>query len=142
MTTVGSLIKSHREKFSWSQSTLADKMGLEQQAVMRYEKDEHDPPLSKIRQFGKVLEINKHDLFSAIFPNESDEISVKEKNQKYGSLQDTLKSIGHFAKLEPPVFKKLNLKQLIETVSSADKHDRDFLISTINSFINHFQKKE
>jgi len=38
MSDLGSLIKAHREKLGLSQSKLADKLGIEQQTVFKYEK--------------------------------------------------------------------------------------------------------
>lgn len=137
----GSLIKARREMLGMTQTVLADKMKLEQQTIMRYENNEHDPPLSKIKMFWRTLEINDYDMFDVLRPDKTKD-SVKEKEQKYETLDDTLKSIEHFAKLEPAAFKKLNLKHLTETIAKADKRNSEFLIKQINNLINHFNHKE
>ncbi len=137
----GSLIKAHREMLGITQTVLADKLGVEQQFVKRYENNEHDPPLSKIQLFWKELEINNYDMFDVLCPDKTKD-SVKEKEHRYETLEDTLKSIEHFAKLEPAAFKVLNLKQLTETIAKANQRNREFLINSISNLINYFNHKE
>ncbi len=66
MKTFGENLKYERKVTGLTQQQLADKMGIKQQQLSRWECDEIEPAVSSIVAIAKALDVSYDDLFDGI----------------------------------------------------------------------------
>lgn len=66
MKSFGENLKYERKIAGLTQQQLADKMGIKQQQLSRWERDEIEPAVSSIVAIAKALDVNYDDLFDGI----------------------------------------------------------------------------
>ena len=59
-------IKKQRKNKGWTQKQLAEKMGIKQQQLSRWEKDKIEPAVSSIVAIAKALDVDFNDLFDGL----------------------------------------------------------------------------
>lgn len=66
MKSFGENLKYERKIAGLTQQQLADKMGIKQQQLSRWERDEIEPAVSSIVAIAKALDVSFDDLFDGI----------------------------------------------------------------------------
>ena len=66
MKSFGENLKYERKIAGLTQQQLADKMGIKQQQLSRWERDEIEPAVSSIVAIAKALDVSYDDLFNGI----------------------------------------------------------------------------
>ncbi len=66
MKSFGENLKYERKIAGLTQQQLADKMGIKQQQLSRWERDEIEPAVSSIVAIAKALDVSYDDLFDGI----------------------------------------------------------------------------
>lgn len=66
MKSFGENLKYERKSAGLTQQQLADKMGIKQQQLSRWERDEIEPAVSSIVAIAKALDVSYDDLFDGI----------------------------------------------------------------------------
>ena len=66
MKSFGENLKYERKNAGLTQQQLADKMGIKQQQLSRWERDEIEPAVSSIVAIAKALDVSFDDLFDGI----------------------------------------------------------------------------
>ena len=66
MKSFGENLKYERKIAGLTQQQLADKMGIKQQQLSRWERDEIEPAVSSIVAIAKALDVSYDDLFDDI----------------------------------------------------------------------------
>ena len=66
MKTFGENLKYERKVSGLTQKQLAEKMGIKQQQLSRWEKDKIEPAVSSIVAIAKALDVDFNDLFDGL----------------------------------------------------------------------------
>ena len=66
MNTFGENLKYERKVAGLTQKQLAEKMGIKQQQLSRWEKDKIEPAVSSIVAIAKALDVDFNDLFDGL----------------------------------------------------------------------------
>lgn len=85
-----SIVKSLREKNRYTQTGLAEELGISRQALIKYENMELDMPLSVVRQFSKLFNVSYECLIDNSLPDENSDTDIRLKliNQRFSKLEE------------------------------------------------------
>jgi len=85
-----SIVRTLREKNRYTQTGLAEELGISRQALIKYENMELDLPLSVVRQLSKLFNVSYECLIDNSLPEESSEVDLRLQliNQKFSKLEE------------------------------------------------------
>ena len=85
-----SIVRTLREKNRYTQTGLAEELGISRQTLIKYENMELDFPLSVIRQLSKLFNVSYECLIDNSLPEESSEVDLRLQliNQKFSKLEE------------------------------------------------------
>ena len=85
-----SIVRTLREKNRYTQTGLAEELGISRQALIKYENMESDLPLSVVRQLSKLFNVSYECLIDNSLPEESSEVDLRLQliNQKFSKLEE------------------------------------------------------
>ena len=89
-----SVIKILREQNRYTQVKLAEVLGISRQALIKYESQELEPPLSVIRGLAKLFSVNYECLIDNILPETNtseDEQIIEQLSKDFLKLKDSEK---------------------------------------------------
>ncbi len=85
-----SIVRTLREKNRYTQTGLAEELGISRQALIKYENMELDLPLSVVRQLSKLFNVSYECLIDNSLPEESSGVDLRLQliNQKFSKLEE------------------------------------------------------
>ena len=72
-----SIVRTLREKNRYTQTGLAEELGISRQALIKYENMELDMPLSVVRQLSKLFNVSYECLIDNSLPDEESETDIQ-----------------------------------------------------------------
>ncbi|MBO4638665.1 MAG: helix-turn-helix transcriptional regulator [Treponema sp.] len=85
-----SIVRILREKNRYTQTGLAEELGISRQALIKYENMELDLPLSVVRQLSKLFNVSYECLIDNFLPDENAELDARLKmiNKNFSKLEE------------------------------------------------------
>ena len=85
-----SIVRTLREKNRYTQTGLAEVLGISRQALIKYENMELDMPLSVVRQLSKLFNVSYECLIDNSLPDEESETDIQLQKiiKSFPKLQD------------------------------------------------------
>ena len=85
-----SILKILREKNRYTQTGLAEELGISRQALIKYENMELDLPLSVVRQLTKLFNVSYECLIDNFLPDQNTELDDRLKmiNKNFSKLEE------------------------------------------------------
>ena len=85
-----SVVKILREKNRYTQTGLAEKLGISRQALIKYENMDLDLPLSVVKQLSKLFNVSYECLIDNCMPedNSEDDYQLKQIIQQFQKLDE------------------------------------------------------
>lgn len=116
MDTIGQRLKFGREKSGLTQRALAEKLGVSQHTIMRWEKDKGCPNAREAAKLAKLLEVTISFLFCA----EEAEEATKPQTRSAEDLDQIVKDLA--AQDPEIVIRFRNMRQQLPELTEEEKH--------------------
>jgi transcriptional regulator with XRE-family HTH domain len=129
----GQIIKILREEKGITQQEMANRMGLKQQSVAKYEKMENPPKLTTMQKIATGLDISIEDLYDAFhYENASSTVPLDYKILSYtgkNTFEEIKKRKQSMINIEVPPEDAHEITHLIDTFQSLNYEGQQRVIS-------------
>lgn len=90
---IGKNIRALRKQAGLTQTALAEALGIKQQVVVRYEKEEINPEVAKLPALAKALGVSIEELFREGYPAKEAQSKIKRKNSREVQAQEIFRNL-------------------------------------------------